>query len=220
MKNAPTFKLFILPIGFVLLLLVIEYLEHYLGVRFSKYGVLPRTIEGLKGIILSPLIHGDWKHVTNNAVPLLVLMPSLLYFYRGIAIEVLLWSWLISGIWLWTIGRPSFHIGASTLVYALASFLFFSGLLRKHTRLMAISMVVVFLYGGMIWGIFPMKAHISWEGHLSGGFAGLILAYWFRRKGPPKQIYQYEIDELLEEQKEQEEQAFQYDYVEKNNAPN
>jgi membrane associated rhomboid family serine protease len=78
---------------------------------------------------------------------------------------------------------------------------------------MAISMFVVFLYGGMIWGVFPMQDHISWEGHLSGGFAGLILAYWFKENGPPKQIYQYEIDELLEEAEE--EQQYHYDYKEK-----
>jgi membrane associated rhomboid family serine protease len=75
---------------------------------------------------------------------------------------------------------------------------------------MAISMFVVFLYGGMIWGIFPMQDHISWEGHLSGGFAGLILAYWFKENGPPKQVYQYEIDELLEE----ESQVYTYEYKE------
>ena len=124
-----------------------------------------------------------------------------------------MWSWLTSGLWLWTIGRPSFHIGASTIVYALASFLFFSGLIRRHTRLMAISMFVVFLYGGMVWGILPMKSHISWEGHLSGAFAGLILAYWFRNYGPPKQIYQYEIDELIEEQ---EEDVINYEFIPKN----
>ena len=204
---------FIFPASFILLLALIEFLEFYWQVRFVKYGVLPRTVEGLKGILLSPLIHGDWKHLTNNAVPLFVLISTLTYFYRGIANEVFLWSWLMSGIWLWSIGRPSFHIGASGLVYALASFLFFSGFFRKHTRLMAISMFVVFLYGGMIWGVFPMQDHISWEGHLSGGFAGLILAYWFKESGPPKQIYQYEIDELLKESAE--EQEFYYDYKEK-----
>jgi membrane associated rhomboid family serine protease len=78
---------------------------------------------------------------------------------------------------------------------------------------MAISLVVVFLYGGMIWGVFPMKSHISWEGHLSGGFAGLILAFWFRKNGPPKQVYQYEIDELSLEEDEQD-KAFHYEYKE------
>jgi len=212
MSKKLNLQYFIFPALFVLLLALIEYLEYYWDVRFVKYGVLPRTLEGLKGILLSPLIHSDWKHLTNNAVPLFVLISTLMYFYKRIATEVFLWSWLMSGIWLWSIGRPSFHIGASGLVYALASFLFFSGLIRKHSRLMAISMFVVFLYGGMIWGIFPMQDHISWEGHLSGGFAGLILAYWFKDSGPPKQLYQYEIDELFEEE---DNQYYHYDYKEK-----
>lgn len=192
-------------------------MEQYYDLSFSKYGVFPRSIEGLKGVLLSPLIHGDWKHLTNNSVPLLVLMPTLLFFYKGIALEVLVWSWACSGLWLWTIGRPSYHIGASTLVYALASFLFFSGLVRKHSRLMAISMFVVFLYGGMVWGLFPMQSHISWEGHLSGAFAGLVLAFWFKNHGPPKQIYQYEIDELLEEQ---EDEVINYEFIPKEQKSN
>ena len=179
--------------------------------RFAKYGVLPRTFEGLKGVFLSPFIHSDWKHLTNNALPLFVLTATLCFFYKGIAKEVFLWSWLMSGLWLWAIGRPSFHIGASGLLYALASFLFFSGFIRKHTKLMSISMFVVFLYGGMVWGILPMKKHISWEGHLAGALAGLILAYWFKDNGPPKQVYQYEIDELLKEK----ERTYNYEYKEK-----
>ena len=132
-------------------------------------------------------------------MPLIVLGTSLRFFYKEISKEVFFWSWLMSGLWLWSIGRPSFHIGASGLVYALASFLFFSGLIRKHTRLMAVSLVVVFLYGSLIWGIFPIKTHISWEGHLSGSIAGVLLAWWFREQGPPTQKYQYEIEEELEE---------------------
>ncbi len=202
---------FILPALFVLILFVVKWIEHTYGIRFAKYGVLPRTLEGLQGVFLSPFIHSDWKHLSNNAFPLFVLIATLRFFYKGIAKEVFLWSWLISGLWLWAIGRPSIHIGASGLLYALASFLFFSGFIRKHTKLMSISMFVVFLYGGMVWGIFPMKKHISWEGHLAGALAGLILAFWFKENGPPKQVYQYEIDELLEEQ----ERAYSYEYKEK-----
>ncbi len=193
----------LIPVIFVLLLIIIKYLEVHFGYQFVRYGVLPRTFEGLKGILFSPFIHGDWKHLINNAVPLLVLISATLYFYNGIAKEVFLWSWLMSGLWLWAIGRMNFHIGASGLVYAFASFLFFSGFLRKHNKLMAISMFVVFLYGGMIWGVFPIKNHISWEGHLAGGIAGFILAFWFRKDGPQAKVYQYEIDELLEQQQEQ-----------------
>ena len=211
MTTKRKYSIFILPALFILVLFVVEWIEHIYGMRFAKYGVLPRTLEGLKGVFLSPFIHSDWKHLTNNALPLFVLTATLGYFYKGIAKEVFLWMWLISGLWLWAIGRSSFHIGASGLLYALASFLFFSGFIRKHTKLMSISMFVVFLYGGMVWGIFPMREHISWEGHLAGVLAGLILAYWFKDKGPPKQVYQYEIDELLEEN----EQTYTYEYKEK-----
>ena len=211
MSTQRKYSIFILPALFILILFIVEFIEHTYGMRFAKYGVLPRTLDGLKGVLLSPFIHSDWKHLTNNATPLFVLIATLRFFYKGIAEEVFLWSWLMSGLWLWAIGRPSFHIGASGLLYALASFLFFSGFIRKHTKLMSISMFVVFLYGGMVWGIFPIKKHISWEGHLAGALAGLILAYWFKDNGPPKQIYQYEIDELLEEQ----EQTYTYEYKEK-----
>lgn len=184
---------------FVALIVFVKLAENYLGYKVIKLGVFPRTLEGLLGIITAPFIHGDWKHLFNNALPLIVLGTSLRFFYKEISKEVFFWSWLMSGLWLWSIGRPSFHIGASGLVYALASFLFFSGLIRKHTRLMAVSLVVVFLYGSLIWGIFPIKTHISWEGHLSGGIAGVLLAWWFREQGPPTQKYQYEIEEELEE---------------------
>lgn len=211
MSKHSKYSIFILPALFILVLFIIEWIEYTYGMRFAKYGVLPRTLEGLKGVFLSPFIHSDWKHLTNNALPLFVLTATLCFFYKGIAKEVFLWSWLMSGLWLWAIGRPNFHIGASGLLYALASFLFFSGFIRKHTKLMSISMFVVFLYGGMVWGILPMKKHISWEGHLAGALAGLILAFWFKDNGPPKQVYQYEIDELLEEK----ERTYNYEYKEK-----
>jgi membrane associated rhomboid family serine protease len=197
-------SVFVLPAFFVLVLIIVKYVELNFGYKFVRYGVFPRTLSGAKGILFSPFIHGDWKHLTNNAIPLLVLLSSTLYFYKSIAKEVFLWSWIMSGLWLWAFGRMNFHIGASGLVYAIASFLFFSGFLRKHNKLMAISMFVVFLYGGMIWGVFPIKEHISWEGHLAGGIAGLTLAFWFRKDGPQAQVYQYEIDELLEQEQQQE----------------
>lgn len=200
MNRKVSFRTALPALFFVFLIVGFKFLEEYLELRWARFGVLPRTFEGMLGILTSPFIHGDWKHVFNNVFPLLILGTALRYFYKDISREVFLWSWLMSGLWLWSIGRPNFHIGASGIVYALASFLFFSGLIRKHTRLMAVSFVVVFLYGSMVWGVFPIKEHISWEGHLSGALAGIILAWWFREEGPPKQKYQYEIDEELEEQ--------------------
>lgn len=203
------------PAVFVLILLAVEWFENYYSWRLANYGVLPRTLEGLRGVLFSPFIHADWKHVFNNSVPLIVLGSALRYFYKDISKEVFLWSWLMSGVWLWAIGRANYHIGASGLVYALATFLFFSGLFRKHTRLMAISFFVVFLYGGLVWGLFPIEKHISWEGHAAGAFAGIILAWWFRTEGPPKQVYQYELDEELEKTKQQEELEVNYHYKKK-----
>ena len=196
-KNIKSILFF--PVFFALLIVIIKVVEHFGDFNFSVYGVFPRDFSGLKGIIFSPLIHSDFSHLTNNTIPILVLLLSLRYFYKSISIEIFFWSWLISGFLLWCFARQNFHIGASGLIYALSSFLFFSGFIRKHTRLMAVSMFVVFLYGSLVWGIFPLQEKVSWEGHLTGAVAGILLAFWFRKEGPPKQIYQYEIDEAEEE---------------------
>lgn len=163
----------------------------------AVYGVLPRTWEGVKGIFLSIFIHGDLEHIASNSFPILFLGMLLFFFYKRIAKSVFLWIWLISGIWLWIGGRnnehhPTFHIGASTLIYGLATFLFFSGVFRKHLRLMVVSALVVFLYGSIMWGIFPMKEEISWEGHLFGAVAGLLTAFNYRKEGPQQRKYDWE----------------------------
>jgi len=124
----------------------------------------------------------------------------LFYFYKKIAKASFLWIWFISGLWLWIGGRnnslyPNYHIGASTLIYGLATFLFFSGLFRKHLRLMVVSTLVVFLYGSIMWGIFPLKTEISWEGHLFGAIAGVLVAYNYRKEGPQRRVYQWEEEE-------------------------
>ena len=173
-------------------------IETMLNLDFGNYGVYPRTTSGLKGIFLSPFIHGDITHIFNNSIPLLVLGTMLFYFYRKISWEVAIYIWLASGVWLWIIGRPSYHIGASGFVYGLAAFLFFSGLIRRNANLLTISLLVVFLYGSLIWGIFPIEEHISWEGHLAGAIAGTVTALFYRRYGAsvkPKEIILEEPDD-------------------------
>ena len=182
----------------VCLLFFIKATENYLNINFIRFGVFPKSLDGLKGILFMPFIHSSLKHLINNAIPILILGSALKFFYREIYKEIFIWSWLISGIWLWTIGRPSFHIGASGVVYALASFLFFSGIIRKNNKLISVSLFVVFIYGGMIWGLFPIIESISWEGHVSGAIAGLFLAFWFKNDGPQKMQYYYEIEEEIE----------------------
>jgi len=179
-------------------------LEAYNHWHLSPLGVLPRTAAGLPGIVSSVFIHGDITHIASNSLPLLVLGLMLFYFYRKIAIPVFVWIWLMSGIWLWIGGRnnaehPTYHIGASTLIYGLATFLFFSGVFRKHLQLMAVSAVVVFLYGSILWGIFPLKTEISWEGHLFGAIAGVMVAFNYRGEGPQRKKYEWEDELEIEE---------------------
>jgi membrane associated rhomboid family serine protease len=168
--------------------------------NFSKLGVLPREVSGLLGIITSVFIHGDIGHIASNTLPLIVLGMMLFYFYKKIAKASFVWIWLVSGIWLWIGGRnnvnyPTYHIGASTLIYGLATFLFFSGVFRKHLRLMVVSALVVFLYGSIMWGIFPLKTEISWEGHLFGALAGILVAFNYRKEGPQPRVYVWDEEE-------------------------
>ena len=184
-----------LPIRFVLIISTIHLYSTLNDIELSNWGIYPRETKGLSGIISSVLIHGSWKHLFNNSIPLLILGTSIFYFYRKLAIRVCLYSIIFTGILVWLGGRPSFHIGASGLVYALASFLFFSGFIRKHNNLMALSMIVVFLYGGMVWGIFPTKNHISWEGHLFGAVNGLFWALYYKDEGPQRKKYSWDLEE-------------------------
>ena len=163
--------------------------------NFNSLGIRPGEVSGLRGVIFGPFIHGSFRHLFNNSVPLLVMCGVLFYFYRSIAWNVLFIGTLITGVMTWFIGRPSYHIGASGVVYFLVSFIFFSGVFRKYYRLAAVSLVTVFLYGSMVWYIFPVEERISWEGHLSGFLTGLVLAFVFRKVGPKLEIFQFHQNE-------------------------
>jgi membrane associated rhomboid family serine protease len=132
-------------------------------------------------------------------MPVLLLSLALFYFYRDIAYKIWLLIYLIGGILLWAVGRPAYHIGASGLIYGLAAFLFLSGVLRRVRSLMAISLLVVFWYGGMVWGLLPFDFEVSFEAHITGAVAGIILAVVYRDQGPEPERA------LLEEEEEEEE---------------
>ena len=189
-----------IPLLFLLMMWLVKIIEVNFQINFVRYGVFPKTIDGLKGILFSPFIHKDFTHLINNSYPIIILGGMLFAIYRKIAIQLFIWLYFISGFWLWVIGRPSFHIGASGLIYALASFLLVSGIIRKNPRLTAVSMLVIFLYGSMIWGLLPTKELISWEGHLAGFIAGILVAIFYRNEGPKPKKYQWEIDEEIEEE--------------------
>lgn len=183
------------PLIFLIIIWGIKIVEIVSGINLGVLGIYPRHIAGLPGIIFSPLIHGNLSHLFSNSGPVLVLGSAVFYFYRPVAFRVLILSWIITGIIVWLAGRDAFHIGASGLIYAIASFLFFSGFIRKSIELIAISFIVVFLYGGMLWGIFPLREGISWETHLIGAITGFVLAVFYKRHGPQRKKYNWEDEE-------------------------
>ncbi|MBD0834308.1 rhomboid family intramembrane serine protease [Aestuariibaculum suncheonense] len=187
------------PIFFVLLIWVVFWADVRFGLRLSKFGIYPQTLKGLRGIVLSPFIHASLKHLASNSVPLLVLSTALFYFYRPIAWKVLGYGILLSGLLTWCIGRPSYHIGASGLIYVLVSFIFFKGVFAKHYRLIALSLLVVFLYGSMIWYTMPIEKGISWEGHLSGLITGLLFAFIFKKSIAKPKKYVWEQPDYNED---------------------
>ena len=182
------------PLIIVLSLWLVFWFELRFGYNFTPFGVKPREVSGLAGIILSPFIHSTLSHLWHNSVPTLVLIAGLFYFYKPVVWQVLFWIVLGSGLGTWLIGRDAYHIGASGVVYGLASFLFFKGIWSKHYRLTAFSLIVVFLYGSLIWGTMPIRDGMSWEGHLSGFLTGLILAFVIKTKiaKPVKYVWETE----------------------------
>lgn len=239
MKNQEHFKfstgVVAYPIFFVLIIWLVFWFEVRFGYNFSKYGIYPQTLSGLRGVVLSPFIHGSIQHLYHNTIPLFVLSMALFYFYRHIAWKVLFFGIVVSGILTWYIGRPSFHIGASGLIYVLVSFIFFKGVFAKHYRLIALSLLVIFLYGSMIWYALPLEEGVSWEGHLSGLITGLLFALIFRKAiaKPEKYVWEQkdynEADDLFlkhfdengnfiehsEEEVEQEQPTVNYTFNEK-----
>jgi membrane associated rhomboid family serine protease len=163
---------------------------------FHFLGIFPRRPAALAGIITSPFIHSGFRHLLNNTLPLFILGTALFYFYSEVSFRVLLWIMLLTGMAVWITGRPAWHIGASGIIYGLASFLFVSGIIRKHIPLMGLSLLVAFIYGEMVWGIFPgFRIDISWESHMLGAVAGLLLALWYRSEGPQRPVPFYEREE-------------------------
>jgi membrane associated rhomboid family serine protease len=153
----------------------------------------------LVGILTAPFIHANLNHLINNSVPFLVLLTAIFYFYQKVAWRVLLVSYLATGSLVWLLARSSYHIGASGLIYSFAAFVFFSGIIRRNINLLAISMLVIFLYGSMVWGIFPYRSDMSWESHLMGLTVGAVLSVIYRHEGPGPTRFASDMEEETEE---------------------
>ncbi len=178
-----TIKSLIIPGGFVVLLWIILIFQQTLRLNFPYYfGLYPRTFSGLIGIITSPLIHAGYPHLLSNTLPVFLLSAGIIYFYPETAFKVIGIIYVFTGMLVWLFARSVFHIGASGLIYGFAAFLFFSGIFKRDNRSIGLSLLVTFLYGGMVWGILPGQPGISWESHFFGGITGIVCAFIFRKK--------------------------------------
>lgn len=190
------------PLLLVLLIWLVFSIEIRFGYRFNKYGIYPQTLKGLRGVVFSPFIHSGIKHLYSNTIPLFVLSSALFYFYKEVAIKVIIYGIIMSGLITWAIGRPSYHIGISGLIYVLFSFNFFKGIFTRHYRLIALSLLVIFLYGSMFVYAFPIDEKISWEGHTAGLITGLIFALLFKKKIARVTKYHWEQEQYKPEEDE------------------
>jgi membrane associated rhomboid family serine protease len=172
-------------------------MDEYLGYQLKQWGMKPREWEGLRGIFTIHFLHGDLEHIAQNSLALFVLNSFLFYFYRAIAFPVFLSLAMLSPMLLWFTGREGNHIGASVLIYAEFAYLLVSGLIRRNPLLLRVALVVVLYYGSLVWYVFPVDRKVSWEGHACGFFIGLLAALWWRKQGPQRKVYQFEMEPEL-----------------------
>ena len=201
------------PLLFVLGMWVVFYYDNHYLLNLNEFGLRPRSFEGLLGILTTPLLHGDLAHIVSNTFPLLILGTFLFYYYPEISKKIFFLSYFAGNTLTWVFARnETVHIGASGIIYALAGFLFFSGILRKNKTLFGITLLITFLYGTIVWGVLPVefqqaihyiptKTNVSWEGHLFGLVSGVALAFIYRSEGLQEPQYSWEVnnDEDIDE---------------------
>jgi membrane associated rhomboid family serine protease len=173
-------KSFITALMIVAAMWAVFIVNAIIPIDFNQFGILPRRVEGIKGVLFAPFLHGSLAHIVSNTLPMLVLATVLFYFYPKIAFRVLLLSAVMGGILVWIFGRTAYHIGASGVIFSLVAFLIASGIFRKKIKALLVAIAIFFFYGGVVWGILPTQPGVSWESHLFGFLSGIALAYLFR----------------------------------------
>ena len=177
-----------ITLGFVVVIWLIQLANWGLDVGPEQFGIRPRKLAGLHGILFAPLLHGDFGHLLANSVPLVVLGTVMLTLYPNSAIRVLPVVYLAPGLAVWLFARGGVHLGASGLVYGLVSYILVAGLIRRDRRAIAASLLVCFMYGAMVWGVLPIQHRVSWETHLAAALIGVLLAVLLRHLDVPPPI--------------------------------
>jgi len=198
-EKAKIIRSIYIPSIVLILMWLVMLLQWYFSISFYFLGVNPLHLNGLQGVITSVLVHGNWGHLLGNSAPFFLFSSALFYYYPRISTKVFFGMWITSGIYLWLFARENWHIGASGLIYSLAFFHLTIALLKREMKIVSFSMLIIFLYGSMIWGFFPEfypKENISWQAHLMGAVVGVIFAFFFKEEAPkPKEYFEDEIDD-------------------------
>lgn len=163
--------------AFVALLYVVELLDVLTAAPLDAAGIRPREVEGLDGILFAPLLHGGWGHLVANTVTLLLFgfLILLAGLERWLAVTATVWLVGGAGVWL-TGGEQTLHIGASVLAFGWLAYLLVRGVFSLSASHIALGLVLLFLYGGLLWGVLPGQLGVSWQGHLFGAAGGLLAA--------------------------------------------
>ena len=172
------------------------------ALNWNDWGMAPRTAKGVWGILTMHFLHADFEHLISNSLPMFFLGFGIFYYFSQKGMLIVVMNLLLTGFFTWILGRYGVHIGASGLVYALAFFLVTISLIKMESSMLAYTLVIIFLYGSLVWGFFPQlfpNKHISWEGHLAGAITGILLAFFYRNEGPQKKKYFEDEEEELEE---------------------
>lgn len=176
--------------GFVALLYVVELVDTLMGHRLDGAGVRPREVDGLDGIVFAPLLHYGWAHLVANTVPLLVF--GFLILLAGVArwLAVTGVVWVVGGVGTWLTGQPhTLHLGASVLAFGWLVYLLLRGIFSRNASQVALGVILLLVYGGVLWGILPGQPGISWQGHLFGALGGALAAWWFGARDRTQTTY-------------------------------
>ncbi|MDC1395164.1 rhomboid family intramembrane serine protease [Bacteroidia bacterium] len=189
------------PLLIVVVIWLVFFMNLSTSMNFNSFGMHPKEIKGLYGIFTMIFLHGDFDHLFSNSVPLLLSMGFIFIYFEKEKLPILLWNVLFTGILLIFMGKQgSTHIGASGVVYAYVFFLVTHAFFTKNKEMLAAAFVLIFLYGGLIYGLFPefgklIGKNISWEGHLSGAISGVLTGFIYRKKGPQQALFFVDEDD-------------------------
>lgn len=164
--------------SFVALFWILEILDAFVfRGSLDTYGIVPHSIIGLRGILFAPFLHGGFGHLIANTIPFIVLGWFVMLQETSDFWIVTILTMLVGGAGVWFFGQPnSVHVGASILIFGYLGFLLLRGYFQRNIASIILSLVVLFLYGGAIWGVLPMQHGISWQGHLFGFLGGVLAA--------------------------------------------